>query len=146
MRVRLSIINPIIVVLMLVFLITALDATFRRPELNRVSEHHRRTDEWGPEIIGQMNITLPDGRKILAETVSGGENNHCILFRVNGYTIIMNESRIWCWARQGEDGNLESTGYAIHLYNPEELGLEKDIRMSKEKALENRLMMRTSAD
>jgi len=62
---------------------------------------------------------------------------------MNGFTITFDfESRYWCWARQAEDGTLESTGFPAHLYNPEEIGLEKDIRMSKERAEMQRDMVR----
>ncbi|MCL2065412.1 MAG: M6 family metalloprotease domain-containing protein, partial [Candidatus Cloacimonetes bacterium] len=42
-------------------------------------------------------------------------------------------TRFYCWARQGEDGELESTGFPIHLHDPKDLGLEPGETISPER-------------
>ena len=75
----------------------------------------------------------PDGTKIKLEFVLGGRNNPLIMLRINGFTVVYDyESKFFCWARQANDGTLESTKYPVHLHDPETIGLEKDIRMSDE--------------
>ena len=51
----------------------------------------------------------------------------------NNYTMVIDsKTKYWCWAQQGKDGYLESTGYEIHLYTPESLGLKPGITVSKD--------------
>jgi len=96
--------------------------------------------KWGREkIVKTSDITQPDGVIVKIELVLGGENNPYILLRKDDYTVVTDKETMFvCWARQGSDGNLESTGYPIHLYDPEKLRLEKNIRMSKEQAEKKR--------
>ena len=90
--------------------------------------------EWDIEVVLMIiELIQPDGAKIPIESIYGGENNPGSFQRMNGFTVIINkESGFWCWAYQNENGDLESTGYPAHLYDPIELGLEKNIRMSRE--------------
>ena len=84
------------------------------------------------ESTAEFKFKQPDGIAIVLEGVLGGLNNY-FMFRKNGYTVIRDlESRHYCWVYQDENGQLESTGYPVHLYDPNELGLKKDIRMSEE--------------
>jgi len=100
--------------------------------------------EWGEEfVLFIFDKEQPDGTIISIETVVGGENNPEAFERWNGYTVIRDEeSGYWCYARQAEDGNLESTGLPVHLYDADDLGIEKDIRMAQERALEELRMLR----
>ena len=95
----------------------------------------------------ESTFTQPDGMKVTIETVIGGKNNPSIIQRINGFTVVRDtDTRYWCWARQAEDGALESTGYPVHLYDPEELGLEKNIRISNERAKKEEEMIRKELD
>jgi len=92
---------------------------------------------WQKElIIRTIEATQPDGAIIEIEQIMGGVNNpRWDFLRKGEYTVVWDkETKYFCWARQGADGNLESTGYPIHLYDADNLGLEKNIRMSKEQA------------
>ena len=102
-----------------------------------ISDHKniRGPDGWYPEYVSKEMVFQPDGVEFEIEWVSGGENNLDDLYRIDGFTIIKDETGFWCWAKQGEDGSLESTGYPVHLYDPVELGLKKNIRMTRERAL-----------
>jgi len=114
---------------------------YARSYLSDVIERNQDSDTpitWSKERLGRMyECTQPDGVKVLFEVVLGGLYNTdpLGLLRKDGYTAIYDkETGFTCWARQGIDGNLESTGYPVHLYDPEQLGLEKNIRQSKEQA------------
>jgi M6 family metalloprotease-like protein len=98
--------------------------------------HRRQADGWYPELIFITKITQPDGVEIELEIISGGVNNLVgRLLRLNEYTVVRdNETGFHTWARLAPDGTLESTGKPIHLYDPKELGLEKNLRMSDEQA------------
>ena len=97
----------------------------------------RTTDFFPEEYIGIIAWNQPDGTKLLLSAVFGDENNNVTLYSIDGYTVIQDpETRFWCWARQSEEGDLESTGLPVHTHDPDELGLEKNIRMSRERAFE----------
>ena len=71
------------------------------------------------------------------EEIEGGKNNPDFLYRLNDFTVVYDyKTKYYCWALQNKDGWLESTGYPVHLHNPEQLGLEKNIRMTNERAEE----------
>ena len=94
--------------------------------------------DWMPETISTGEVTQPDGTILVLELITGGENNPLSFLRLNGYIVAIDKSMYYCWARQADDGTIESTGNPVHLYEPERLGLEKDIRLSNEKAEELR--------
>ena len=86
---------------------------------------------WDKESSIYIDFRQPDGVKVKIEIVFGGKNNPLTMHRKDGYTVaIDHDTRYFCWAKLAENGNLVSTGYPVHLYDPKELGLEKDIRMS----------------
>ena len=65
----------------------------------------------------------PDG--IVMRLFITGDEFYRRLHDENNFTIIRDKNtRYFCWAKQGEDGRLESTGKPIHLYDPKEIGLE----------------------
>ena len=107
---------------------------------NRPTENTSRNEYkwWEKEKILPNQIEFqPDGTKVIFETVFGGENNPSFFDRINGFTITFDyNTKFYCWARQSEDGWLQSTGYPVHLYDPEKLGLKKNIRITKERAEE----------
>jgi len=131
--------NLIAVVSLMFLLVNYLNAWVPNPDFNP-NEHPPSQRTWFPEQIHRIvEFIQPDGIVIEFEEYTGGENNPYIMFRMNEFTIVWDrESGYWCFARQSHDGNLESTGYPVHLYNPEELGLEKNIRMSEERAKDRR--------
>ena len=136
------ILRQITVISMILCLVSGLGAILFNPDFDssyRLPPGNVRTelcaDGWRLEWIENVKLTQPDGVEIDVEVVNGGVNNPMCFNRINGFTIVFDrESRYWCWARQAEDGTLESTGYPTHLHEPEALGLEKDIRMSNERA------------
>jgi hypothetical protein len=77
--------------------------------------------------------TQPDGTVIKAFytgwqnsfTHDGFHMGYVRLHDENDFTIILDEETgFYCWAKQGADGALESTGYPVHLHDPRDLGLE----------------------
>jgi len=89
--------------------------------------------EWGIEMFMESAVLQPDGISIVIEKVFLGKNNPLMVLRKDGFTVIQDsETEYYCWARQSKEGLLESTGKPIHLYNPNDLGLEKNIRISDE--------------
>ena len=98
--------------------------------IDNETTHNMNRQSWNylsEELSNKSEFLQNDGTKIILET----KNNPTILVKKDGFTVIYdNDSKNYCWARQSEDGRLESTGYPVHLYDPNELGLEKDIRMS----------------
>ena len=65
----------------------------------------------------------PDGTEV--RLFITGNDFYRRLHDENNFTIIRDRStRYFCWAKQGEDGKLESTGKPIHIYDPKEIGLE----------------------
>jgi hypothetical protein len=51
------------------------------------------------------------------------------------YTVILDtKTGFWCWAIQSDNGHdIESSGYPIHLYDPEDLEIDRRIFFSQEK-------------
>jgi len=89
-------------------------------------------------VVFQDVLIMPDGTEVDVERIHGGENNPVILYRKYGYTIEYHRELGWCWAYQNEEGWLRATNFPIHLTNPDTLGLDKNIRMSKDRADEIR--------
>ena len=95
-----------------------------------IDNENRQPLEWTPETVSLRLITQPDGTEIEIERIEGGELWIQAIFQKNGYTLVYdNTSQYWCWAYLGECGWLLPTEFPIHLYDPEVLGLEKNIRM-----------------
>jgi hypothetical protein len=148
MKIQKSIIEIIIVISLILCIVKSLEGRLPNPyyDPNAIPDRVDTTtpqqliDGWYiPESVIKFKVSLPDGTIIEIEDVDGGENNPDVLYRINGYTVIdEDDPHCWYWARQAEDGTLESTGYPVHLYDPEELGLEKNIKMSKEAAEKER--------
>ena len=88
---------------------------------------------WKDEVSFEVEKRQPDGIIVVIEFVLGGSNNPLHLIQNDGFTILLDsKTRYYCWARQNNYGRLESTGYPVHLHDPNQLGLEKNIRMSDE--------------
>jgi len=75
-------------------------------------------------------VRQPDGTVINAFV--SGNAYHRRFHDKDGYTMTReHDTDLICWARQGEDGLLESTGFAVHLYDPKTLGLEPNVDISQ---------------
>jgi len=86
------------------------------------------------EEIYKVKIKQPDGVIIEVDRIYGGKNNPTSIYQKNGFSIRWDrETNYFCWAERSDNGSLESTGYPIHLYDPEDLKLEKNIRISDER-------------
>ena len=80
----------------------------------------------------KRQVEQPDGTII--NVFLTGDENFSFLHDEERFTIIRDSrTRFYCWARQGEDGELESTGFPIHLHDPKELGLEPGETISPER-------------
>ena len=80
-----------------------------------------------------VDLKQPDGTIIIAYA-TGFDPGYIRYHDENDYTIIKDENtNEWCWATSGLDGWLESTGYAINLYDPKTLGLKPDDNNSRDK-------------
>ncbi|MCL2064849.1 MAG: hypothetical protein FWG98_10845 [Candidatus Cloacimonetes bacterium] len=101
-------------------------------EAPRVREHSEL--RWPSEIVRPFEVRQPDGTLFSLVVIHGGENNvFGSIFQKDGYTIAKNdETGYWVWVQRTDGGWYEPTGYPVHLYDPEELGLEKNIRVSSE--------------
>ena len=78
-----------------------------------------------------VTITQPDGKKI--EAFVSGDEFHNWRHDKYLYTIIQDpKTGYWCWAK-AENGNLISTGYPIHQYSPQSLGLQAKENISTER-------------
>jgi len=88
-----------------------------------------------------MKLTQPDGT-IVPVFITGDASvyhNNIRIHDENDYTIIRDDNTgVYCWAKQGKDGWLESTGYAIHRSHPEKLGLQPGENISAERRQERR--------
>jgi len=86
-----------------------------------------------------LKVEQPDGT-IITVYFTGAKGGYYYTYRFcdeDNFTILEdNETGVFCWAKQDSDGWLKSTGYAVHLYNPKDLGLKPGESMSKERAEE----------
>jgi M6 family metalloprotease-like protein len=92
---------------------------------------------WLEDIPGKF--AQPDGKSFEA-FLSGDEFYHWV-HDEHGFTIIQDEiTGYWCWAVESMTirGDIESSGYPVHLYGTDKLGLKAGINISKEKYLELR--------
>ena len=80
-----------------------------------------------------VTVTQPDGKKI--ELTKRIYSSGYVQYGMQpGYTAIHDTlTGFWCYARLGEDGWLESTGYPLHLYEGREIGINRFVRPTKEK-------------
>ena len=75
-------------------------------------------------------LTQPDGATI--DVLLSGDEFHNWAHDDTGHTIIQDPiTGFWCWAK-AENGNLVSTGYPIHLYSPQSLGISPNENISTE--------------
>jgi len=77
-------------------------------------------------------LKQPDGTEIGAFT--SGDEYFRRFHDKDGFTMIPErDTGLICWARQGEDGLLQSTGYPVHQYTPQSLGIIPNVNISPEK-------------
>ncbi|MCL2062875.1 MAG: hypothetical protein FWG98_00685 [Candidatus Cloacimonetes bacterium] len=127
-------IRHIVVLAMILIMMTILLASLSVNSNSVVFQENEPKRTWNErEIIMDWELTQADGTILKVERVRGGFNNPTHFYRINGYTLQYDRNiRSWCWAYQDETGRLRATEYPAHLYDPEELGFEKDIRYSEE--------------
>ncbi|MCL2065684.1 MAG: M6 family metalloprotease domain-containing protein, partial [Candidatus Cloacimonetes bacterium] len=92
--------------------------------------------------IENMAIELyqPDGTRL--HVFQSGDEFHNWIHDENGFTIIYDQiSQYWCWAIS-ENGDLASTGYPVHRFTPQRIGLTPFENISEE----NYLALRTTWD
>ena len=124
MRRRTNTLISIMTLSMILFVVLPAEALSLSPYGRiRASQGDLIHNEWTEERVWVEEATQPDGTLITFEIVIGGENNPNWLYRKDGYTIFQDESRTYFWAIRSEDGGIKSSGYPVHLYDPEELGL-----------------------
>jgi hypothetical protein len=84
---------------------------------------------------GPVEVKQPDGTELtIYET---GDHRYRRYHDENDYTVIKDrKTKFICYAIRGEDGNLKSSGYPIHLHSPQSLGLEPGLRPSPERIRE----------
>lgn len=81
-------------------------------------------------------LTQPDGT--ILDVLYSGDEFHNWAHNEDGFTIIQDsKSGYWCWAK-AENGDIISTGYAVHLINPQDIGLSPYENISEEKYREKR--------
>jgi len=118
-----------------------------KPQDTRGKIVNFRTGVNTSEMIVEFEFLQPDGALVILEMVSGAKNHAGILIRQYDFTVKKDSlSGFYCWARQADDGSLMSTGLPVHLYDPEVLGLERNIRMSAEKNREEAERVRRITD
>ena len=143
MRKKTNTLISIMTLSMILFVALSIEATSLSPYGRyKANQEEQLQNEWPRERIRESRAIQPDGTIITFELVLGGEYNPGIMYRKNGYTIIDDDSKTWCWVTRAENGRLVSTGFPVHLYDPEELGLEKNLKPTKERAEELRDIMR----
>ena len=84
-------------------------------------------------------LTQPDGTVI--DVLLSGDEFHSWAHDENGFTIIPDrDTGYYCWAIPSptRSGDVESSGYPIHLHTPQSLGLEPRINISEELYRERR--------
>ncbi|MCL2063692.1 MAG: hypothetical protein FWG98_04905 [Candidatus Cloacimonetes bacterium] len=125
-------IKHILVLAMILIMMTILLAS-RNTEVNSVYviENIWTNDDLN-ELISLISKTQPDGTLIDFEIVGSSSRRTMEVFlRKNGHTLVLDkDSQYYCWAYQDSLGQLSSTGKPVHLYDPDILGLDKDIRIS----------------
>ena len=130
-----KIIRLIIAMTMMLCIVSGLGASVPNPDF----DPNARPESW-PRIDLEVRLwthesSQADGTILTIERIYGGSNNPWEYFEVNGYTVLW-DGENWVFIHLSEDGSLELTGYQAHLYDPTELGIEKNIRMSRERVLE----------
>jgi M6 family metalloprotease-like protein len=84
----------------------------------------------------QIDLTQPDGTVL--EAYATGDEFHNWAHDANNFTIIQDPiTGYWCWGRE-VDGDVVSTGYPIHRYTPQSLGLTPGQNISEERYSELR--------
>jgi M6 family metalloprotease-like protein len=77
-----------------------------------------------------QELVQPDGTVINA--FASGDEFHNWAHDENYYTIIQDETGYWCWAKN-VDGDVVSTGYAIHQVPAEQANVKPRVNISREK-------------
>jgi len=86
----------------------------------------------------EMQLFQPDGTELLL--FASGDEYHNWIHDQNDYTVIQDpQSGFWSWAKL-EEGQLVSSGYPVHLYSPQSLGLEPKLNLSETQYLEKRAL------
>ncbi len=81
-------------------------------------------------------LVQPDGTVI--DVLFSGDEFHNWAHTEEGYTMIQDASSgYWCWAEE-RNGDLVSTGYSVHLTNPQILGISPNQNISDERYKEKR--------
>jgi len=70
-----------------------------------------------------LDIVQPDGVEVSIIKSVYREGYTEYVYKRNFAVMLDSLSGYWCYAKQGEDGWLESTGYPIHLHNPANIGI-----------------------
>jgi hypothetical protein len=127
-------INMVLIFIITIFFVSNLDAVnevnsqtkeeITEIEVRTIEIDWKKNTETGESFVIEK-YEQPDGTVIEFEHY-WTPINYCTNLRINGYTIIKDKSTSYfCWQQQTEDGDVESSGYPVHLYAPDELGLEK---------------------
>jgi hypothetical protein len=90
---------------------------------------------WLNNVPGK--VSQPDGTVI--DVLKSGDEFHNWAHDENGYTIVKDKKTgFWCWAKSAQDGDIESSGYPVHLYTPESLNLTPRVNISAARYQEKR--------
>jgi len=90
---------------------------------------------------GPVELYQPDGTIVQAFATGGkfGNSFYGRAYDKDDFTIIRDkETTYYCWAKQGADGWIESTGFPIHLYDPKTLDIKPGESDSPERIEEKR--------
>jgi len=84
-----------------------------------------------------IELYQPDGT--IVQAFATGDSFVGRAYDKDDFTIIRDkETTYYCWAKQGADGWLESTGFPIHLYDPKTLDIKPGESDSPERLEEKR--------
>ena len=74
-------------------------------------------------------FTQPDGTTI--EVIGWGDEFHAVFETPDGYTVVFDPAlKAYCFAQQGADGDLVSTGVQVHRAQAATLGLGQHLRLT----------------
>ena len=86
------------------------------------------------------SVTQPDGTVI--DVLLSGDEFHSWAHDASGFTIIQDPTTgYWCWAipSVNRSGDVQSSGFPIHLHQPESLNISPNVNISDELYIERRL-------
>ena len=82
-------------------------------------------------------LVQPDGTEL--HVLVSGDEFHNWAHNENLFTMVQDDQTgFWCWAKE-EQGNVVSSGFPVHLYSPESLGLQPSINISESQYQDKRL-------